>query len=78
MLENNGHIHVYSPGAGAEKPLGSKCFHKHKFSVVCLVFWCKLFPLNDYVTVLPHSHAHETTFDHAVKKVKVNPGPSFI
>ena len=23
MFENNGYVHVYSPGAGAENPLGS-------------------------------------------------------
>ena len=25
-----GHIHVYSLGARADKPLGTNCFHKHK------------------------------------------------
>ena len=35
MFENNGHIHVhvYSPGAGADNRLASKCFQKHNFSV---------------------------------------------
>ena len=33
QFENNGHIHVYSPGAGADNPLGSKFFHKHNYSV---------------------------------------------
>ena len=28
MFENNGHIHVYSPGAGADNHLGSKSFSK--------------------------------------------------
>ena len=27
MFENNCHIHVYSPRAGADNPLGSNCFH---------------------------------------------------
>ena len=26
IVENGGHIHVYSPGAGADKPLGSIYF----------------------------------------------------
>ena len=33
MFEYHGHIHVHSPKAGADKPLGTKCFHKHKSSV---------------------------------------------
>ena len=27
MFENNGHIHVFSPGAGADHLLGSNIFH---------------------------------------------------
>ena len=27
MFENNGYAHVYSPGAGADNPLGSNIFH---------------------------------------------------
>ena len=27
MFENGGHIQVYSPGAGADKPRGSFFFH---------------------------------------------------
>ena len=27
MFETGGHIHVYSPGAGADNPLGSNVFH---------------------------------------------------
>ena len=37
MFEYHGHIHVYSPGAGADNPLGPKYFHKHKFSVYLLI-----------------------------------------
>ena len=33
MFEYFGHMHVYSPRAGADKPLGTKCFHEHKSSV---------------------------------------------
>ena len=29
IFENNGHVHVYSPRAGADNPLGSKSFQKH-------------------------------------------------
>ena len=25
MFENNGHIHVYNPGAGTDNPIGSIC-----------------------------------------------------
>ena len=28
-FDNNGHIHEYSPGAGADNPLGSNVFQKH-------------------------------------------------
>ena len=28
MFENNGYVHVYSPRAGADNPLGSILFHK--------------------------------------------------
>ena len=27
MFDNNGYIHVYSPGIGADNPLGSNSFH---------------------------------------------------
>ena len=27
MFENGGHIHVYSPGTGADNPMGSNLFH---------------------------------------------------
>ena len=35
VFENNGHmhVHVYSPGAGADNPLGYICFHNHNYSV---------------------------------------------
>ena len=45
-------IHVYSPGAGADNPLGSEFLHKHK-PFVTLVICCKFLPLNDFLTVLP-------------------------
>ena len=32
MFENNGHIHVFSPKAGADKTVGY-FFHKHNYSV---------------------------------------------
>ena len=31
------HTHVYSPGAGADNPLGPKYFHNHKPSVHLLI-----------------------------------------
>ena len=48
MFENNGLIHVYIPGAGADNTLGSK----YKFSVN-LVICCKFFPFNYFVTDFP-------------------------
>ena len=37
MFEYYGHTHVYSPGAGADNPLGPKYFHKHEYSVHLLI-----------------------------------------
>ena len=39
MFENNGNVHVYSPGAGADNPLGS-FFHK-QYYLVNIVLCCK-------------------------------------
>ena len=54
MFENNGHIHVYSPGAGADNPgwghIFFKNIHKSSFN---LVICCKFLPLNDFVTFFP-------------------------
>ena len=52
MLESNGHIHVFSPGAGADNPLGSVCFSLTVF-LVNIVHCCNFSPLNDFVTVFP-------------------------
>ena len=49
MFDNNGYIHVDSPGAGADNPLGSTCFHKDKSSVNFGL--PAFFPLNNCVTV---------------------------
>ena len=43
-------IHVYSPGAGADNPLGSEFLCKHIPHVI-LVICCKFLPLNDFLTV---------------------------
>ena len=43
-FENNGHKHVYSPGAGADNSLGSNLFQKGNSSVN-LVICCKFYPL---------------------------------
>ena len=45
-------IHVYSPEAGADNPLGSGFLYKHK-PFVTLVICCKFLPLNDFLTVFP-------------------------
>ena len=44
MFENNGHIHVYSPGTRADSPLGSFFPQIYIFSVN-LVICCKFFPI---------------------------------
>ena len=44
-------IHVYSPGTGANNPLGSEFLFQHK-PFVTLVICCKFLPLNDFLTVL--------------------------
>ena len=46
-------IHVYSPGAGADNPLGSEFLYNHK-PFVTLVICCKFLPLNDFPTVSPY------------------------
>ena len=47
-FENNGHIHVYSPCAGADNPLGSEVLYKHR-----LCFILAIFPFNGFLTVTP-------------------------
>ena len=39
-FENNGYVHVYSPGVGAANPLGSNIFHIRHYSVN-IVLCCK-------------------------------------
>ena len=46
-------IHVYSPGAGADNPLGSEFLYKHK-PFVTLVICCKFLPLNDFSKFSPY------------------------
>ena len=50
--EEDGHTHVYSPGAGADNPLGPKYFHKHEYSVHLLIP-SKLLPLIDMFLFFP-------------------------
>ena len=45
-------IHVYSPGAEADTPLGSAFLFWYK-PFVTLVIRCKFLPLNDFLTVFP-------------------------
>ena len=52
MFENNGYIHVYSPGAGTDNSLWSFFFHKQYYSVNSHLLQV-LTPLNDFVTVFP-------------------------
>ena len=46
-------IHVYSPRAEADNPLGSEFLYKHK-PFVSLVICCKFLPLNDFLTLFPY------------------------
>ena len=55
MFEYYGHIHVYSPGAGADNPLGEISFHQHKCSVH-LPISCKFCPSNHILSIFPHSN----------------------
>ena len=48
MFENNGHIYVYSPGAGTDNLLGTIVFQK-----CYLVYFVIFFPLNSLVIVFP-------------------------
>ena len=45
-------IHVYSPRAAADNPLGSEFLGKH-IPHVTLVICCKFLPLNDFLTDFP-------------------------
>ena len=45
-------IHVYSPGAGADNPLGSEFLCKH-IPHVTLVICCKFLSLNDFLADFP-------------------------
>ena len=63
---NNGHTYVYSPGAGADNPLGTLFCQKHEFSIK-LDIYCKFFPINDFIKSFPHSNTYTTQFDLAVK-----------
>ena len=51
-VKNNGHIHVYSPGAGADNPLGSKIFINSIIQSI-YSFAASFSPLNNFVTVFP-------------------------
>ena len=44
--------YAYSPGEGADNPLGSDFLYKHK-PFVTLLICCKFLPLNDFLTVFP-------------------------
>ena len=74
MFEYYGHIHVYSPGAGADNPLGTNCFHKHK--IFCpFAHFMQVLPFKSYFNNFTHSNALATYVDLVVTKVKVIPGP---
>ena len=51
-------IHVYSPGVGADNPLGSEFLYKHK-PFVTLLICCKFLPLNDFLTVFPYQSTRD-------------------
>ena len=36
MFDYNGHIHVYSPGAGEDSRLGTNCFHNIIFNILSI------------------------------------------
>ena len=66
MFANNGYIHVYSPGAGADNPQGSMFSLTVLFSQYCPLL--QVFsPLNDFESLFPHSNVQVTQFDLAIK-----------
>ena len=52
MFVYYGHAHVYSPGPGADNPLGTKFFHKQNYSVY-LPISCKFCSSNRTLTIFP-------------------------
>ena len=51
----NGYMHVYSPGAGTDNPLGSEFLYSYE-SFVTLVICCNFLSFNsfkDFITVFP-------------------------
>ena len=73
MFEYYRHTHVYSPGAGADNPLGPKYYHNYKSSVHMLIP-SKFFAIKWHFPIFSHSNAWDALVDLAVKKVKVIPG----
>ena len=78
MFENNGHIHLYSPGAGADNPRG-----QFILNIIFLLIWSFAVSLshilNYFVTgFFFHSNAQATKFYLALEYVTVNPGSPFI
>ena len=55
MFEYYGHVHVYSPRAGADNPPEDNVFHKHKYSVY-LSISCKVCPSNHILTIFLHTN----------------------
>ena len=55
IFENNGYIHVYSPGTGADNTLGSNVFI---YSIIQSIksFAASFPPLNDFVKVSLFKH----------------------
>ena len=47
LSPNNGYIHVYNPGAGADNPMMSKFSYKNKPSISSFIC-CKCFPFDDF------------------------------
>ena len=54
MFENNGHIHAFSHRAGVDNLLKSFVFLKILQYSVNVVICCKVYPLNDCLTVFPN------------------------
>ena len=52
IFQYYGNIHVHCPMVGVDEPLVSNFFENHLNSVLLLIS-CKIFPLNDKLTVFP-------------------------
>ena len=54
-FENNAHVNVYNPGAGADNPMGHIYFKN--INLLSILSFAASFPIYDFVTDFPHLNA---------------------